>query len=229
MSENGESAACPARPCAELAAALLTGVGHVAIEVSCDGLRGAAESLDRPQHVYNLVAVAGWGAYLAWRVVRGRAVASSWGFRRAGFVASLRASSVFGLPALVGLAAFGVATSRFPPPASFWLLVGVYPAWGLAQQFVLQVLVTRNLRGFVPSLSARAGAAAVLFSAAHFPNAELMSLTFVAGVAFSLVYEKFRNLWAVGIVHGLLGAAAYWFVLGEDAGGAVLSLVERVW
>jgi membrane protease YdiL (CAAX protease family) len=50
----------------------------------------------------------------------------------------------------------------------------------------------------------------------------LMALTFIAGLAFTWIFEKHRNLWAIGIVHGILGSVAYYLVIGQDPGAEIL-------
>ena len=211
----------------ELLMVLLTGAGHVALELSADGLTGAADTLNRPQHLYNLAAVALWGGYLCWRACARRGTLREWGFRRDGFTSSLKAGLLFAAVGAVPLLLYGLWQGRLPLPASFWLLLAVYPLWGLAQQFALQALITRNLRTLVPRPAFRATAAAALFSASHFPNTWLMALTLIAGVVFTLIYEKHRNLWAVGICHGILGALAYYLVLGQDPGADLLVRLGR--
>ena len=94
--------------------------------------------------------------------------------------------------------------------------------WGTAQQFGLQNLVAKNLSGLLPNRLALALVSALLFGAAHCPRGPLMLLAFSAGLFFTLIYRRFPNLWAVGIAHGILGALAFYIVLGEDPGARVL-------
>jgi len=206
----------------ELVLVLLTGVGHVLLELVSDGMRGAADSLNRPQHMYNVCAVVLWGGYLAWRLMRSRDAARLWGLRAEGFLQTIRSAGLFIAAATGAMILFGAAQSRFPMPGTVWLAVAVYPVWGIAQQFALQALITGNLRELVPRRVFRVLAVAILFSVAHFPNGPLMALTFVAGVAFTWLYGKYKNIWAIGIVHGMLGALAYYLVLGQDPGAALI-------
>lgn len=208
----------------ELALAVLTGAGHVALEISTQGMRGAAGALDRPQHFYNLGACIVWGIYLMWRLFGRAGTATAWGFRKEGFAPALRFSLVFAAAAALPIMVFGGFSGNLPLPSTFWLVMAVYPLYGIAQQFLLQCLVTRNLRGIMPTMSLRVTAAATLFGLAHFPECRLVGLTFVAGIAFTWIFEKHRNIWAVGIVHGILGALAYYAVLGEDPGAELLKL-----
>lgn len=210
----------------ELILVILTAVGHVALELATSGMKGAAESLNRPQHVYNLAAVAAWSIWLIIKFRRTPGLAARVGFRRGGFWPAMRDGGLFALLAAVPLILFGVHASRFPLPGTFWLLFCIYPLWGLAQQFALQTLITRNLRRWIQTPWQRVLAVTLLFSAAHFPNYWLMALTACAGVAFTWIYERHENLWAVGLIHGWLGAAAYYLVLGHDAGRDLLTALH---
>ncbi|MDD5522309.1 MAG: CPBP family intramembrane metalloprotease [Kiritimatiellae bacterium] len=208
----------------ELLAVIVCGAGHVLIEVFSDGISSGTGSITRPQHYYNITAFVLWGIYLLWQLARVHGIAQEWGFRKEGFVRTIKACLIFALFAMIPLLIYSWRYSRFPLPVTFWLVMALYPVWGLGQQFALQALITRNLRTFVPGLWSRILTASVIFSVAHFPNYWLMVLTLIAGVAFSWIYEKYRNLWAIGIVHGFLGALAYYLVLGDDPGAEILGL-----
>ncbi|MFC1461546.1 lysostaphin resistance A-like protein [Verrucomicrobiota bacterium] len=215
------------RPCyPELALVLLTGAGHVALELSADGMRGAADTLDRPQQIYNLVAAILWGCYVLFRMVRTPSITRVWGFRRANFVSALTVAVLFAVPACAVMIWYGVWKGNWPIPATFWVLLVVYPVWGLGQQFALQALITKNLRGMVSRVPMRAVAAGVVFSVSHFPNFLLMALTLPAGIAFTWIFEKKRNIWAIGLMHGLMGALAYYLVLGKDPGAEIVGFLR---
>jgi membrane protease YdiL (CAAX protease family) len=47
----------------------------------------------------------------------------------------------------------------------------------------------------------------------------------VAGFFFTAIYRRVPNLWAVGLVHGILGSLAIYFVSGEDPGAGLWNLV----
>ena len=212
----------------ELAAVLLTGIGHILLEVLSDGLRGAADTLNRPQQIYNLAACAGWGGYVLWRGIRSTELRRIWGLQKAHFRAALNPALLFAAPAALVLILYGVTTRRFPIPLTFWLVVALYPLWGIAQQFALQALLTKNLRAMVRHPVTQALCVAVLFSLAHFPNAWLMVLVFPAGLVFTLIFERHPNIWAIGLVHGLLGSLAYYLVLGKDPGAELLRMLGVV-
>ena len=216
------------RPLIELFLVVLTGIGHVAIELGSAAAGNDVAWLVSPQYLFNIVAAAGWGTYLISRLVRISGTPAEWGLARIANLPAWRACGLLAIVALVPLVVYGFAHGRVPFPASFWLIVGLYPLWGLAQQFALQVLVTRNLRPLVPRLFFRILLAAAIFSAAHFPNTPLMLLTLAGGIAFSWIFERYGNLWAVGVTHGIIGAVAYYAVLGQDPGAQILGLVARL-
>ena len=86
-----------------------------------------------------------------------------------------------------------------------------YCLWGLFQQYLLNgYFVNRFLEavpkpayGQVPVL------AGTLFSAAHLPNWFLMIVTFAGGYLCAKAYIKRRNLFFLGLAHGILGFLLY--------------------
>lgn len=213
----------------ELICVVITGMGHVVLELSCDGMRGAAAGLNRPQHYFNLVAVVVWGGYLAWCLFRKIMTADSLGFRIKGFGKSIALGLLLAVPGMAAMILIGFKSGMVQGISrGFWMLLPVYPIWGLAQQFALQSLIARNLRGLIERESLIAMAAGSIFSLAHFPNFTLMALTFPAGVFLTWIFSRYRNIWAAGLLHGILGASAYYFVLGQDPGLQLLELIEKM-
>lgn len=211
----------------ELRLIILTGLLHITIELAWGGARGPASIAGSPERIYNLVVAILWSMYVLWRVVTHPDLARAWGLRWDNMLEALKPSALVGLCALVPLLLYGHEQGRWPLPSTFWMIVCFYPFYGIAQQFALQVLVTRNLRPFLGQRWMRACASACLFSAAHFPDFWLMGLVFPAGLVFTWIYEKHPNIWAVGIMHGMLGALAYYLVLGLDPGAEMLQALKR--
>jgi membrane protease YdiL (CAAX protease family) len=87
-------------------------------------------------------------------------------------------------------------------------------------------LIGRNLKGVLSRPVPIALVASALFAVAHYPRTELVILTGVAGVCFTLIYLRIPNLWAVGIVHGILGSLAVYIVLKEDPGAAIWTFLS---
>lgn len=202
----------------------LTGAGHVMLEFVL-GPEANAVRLGSPLQLYNLTAIACWGLYLWRRSAREPGLATRWGFRVDNVVPALRRSLpiVFGLSLVMGC--YAALCGRLALPATFWASALLYPLYGLAQQAALQGLVTRNLRTLIPQRCARVLLVATLFSLAHAPDGLLMGLTFAAGLIFTWLYETQPNLFVIGTAHGLLGALAYYWVLGQDPGAEILRVL----
>jgi len=83
--------------------------------------------------------------------------------------------------------------------------------WGLVQEYVLNAFfLNRLLCFFGPNRKTAAVlSAALLFSAAHVPNWFLASVAIPGGIAASLVYLRFRSLYALGLGHGAIGTIIY--------------------
>jgi hypothetical protein len=171
-------------------------------------------------------ALIGWGAYVAICVRRRPSLLGEWGFTRRGLVGASCASGLVaacGLAGMAGYAAFRGSLAWHPhmPP-----LLLLYPIWGLAQQFLVQGLVVRNLAvGEHPTVPPAAATllAAVLFGVVHLPDLTLTCMTFALALAFTHIHLRWRNLWPLGVFHGWLGAAAYFWVLGRDPWAEIIA------
>ncbi len=82
-----------------------------------------------------------------------------------------------------------------------WL---AYIPWALLQQYLLNGYFLNRLAGAVSQRSAPVIAAA-LFACAHAPNWFLMAVTLVAGYYCTRIYQRYRNLYFLGIAHATLG------------------------
>jgi membrane protease YdiL (CAAX protease family) len=204
------------RPCyGELGAIFLVGLVHILVEVGFSDLAARA---------YNAGVSVAFLVYVVWRIRRTSGVLRIWGLRRDNFFSAVRAQLWFVAVAVLALVAFAVVSKLPALAGTFWLTIALYPVWGVAQQFALQNLIAKNLAGILSKPLGLAVGSATLFAISHYPRFELVALTFVAGIFLTLIYRKFPNLWAVGIVHGLLGSLAFYVVLTEDPGAAILAI-----
>jgi membrane protease YdiL (CAAX protease family) len=203
-------------PCyPELVAVVMAGALHVITELTVSGFAG---------RVVNALLVLAFAAYLVWRAHRSPGALRHWGFRRDNLRPALGVHLGFATAGALVLLGIGAFLGRLALPATFFLTLLLYPLWGLAQQFALQNLIARNLTALGGRLPI-ALAASALFAASHYPRLELVALTFVGGVFFTLIYRRWPNLWAVALAHGLLGALAFYLILGEDPGTMILDAV----
>jgi membrane protease YdiL (CAAX protease family) len=118
---------------------------------------------------------------------------------------------------VAGGAMFCVQLVRGPLwlPRNFWLTLALYPAWGIVQQFLMNGIIARNFARRLPP-AATILCTAALFAVAHAGDGPLMALTFLAACIWVPIYLRWRNLWPLGVCHGLLGAIAYYVLLGRD-------------
>ncbi len=151
-------------------------------------------------------------AVFAWR--RGGEAWRDYGFR----LDNLR-EAAWPIGAFTVLAAAGIVTYGLATGARFWnpelaIVLPLYPIWGVAQQFAFQGLLHRGLLELVPSRLACVVITAVAFALVHTGDAELVGLTFVAGLAWAWLFQRWPNVFLLGLSHGALGALVYPLVLG---------------
>jgi membrane protease YdiL (CAAX protease family) len=84
----------------------------------------------------------------------------------------------------------------------------VYLPWGVAQQYALNGYFLNRLQRASSPRTAVVLATA-LFSAVHAPNWFLMAVTLAGGACCTLIYQRWRNLYALGLAHGTLGFLLY--------------------
>lgn len=118
-------------------------------------------------------------------------------------------SSLWILPAAVLLAIVGMLVAQsagtYHPLYNADLAhVGGYVLWTLYQQFLLQDYFMPRLTRLLSSDIAIA-ISAVLFAVAHLPNIPLVIATLVWGAASCALFRRYRSLYVLGIVQGLLG------------------------
>jgi membrane protease YdiL (CAAX protease family) len=80
-----------------------------------------------------------------------------------------------------------------------------YIVWSLMQQFLLQSYFLLRLLRLLPGRVAPILVAAGIFSLAHLPNPVLTPITFVWGVIACVLFLRYRNIYTLGVAHGILG------------------------
>jgi membrane protease YdiL (CAAX protease family) len=126
------------------------------------------------------------------------------GLGRRGFVASL-----WILPAAIALSGISVLVARsigtlHPLSDPKLTHVGGYVVWTVYQQFLLQDYFMPRLTR-VMSVNAAIVVAAALFAVAHLPNVWLALATLVWGAVSCALFQRYRNIYALGLAQGLLG------------------------
>ncbi len=80
-----------------------------------------------------------------------------------------------------------------------------YVIWAFMQQFVLQDFFLLRLVRVLPSRGAAIFTASALFAIAHIPNPLLTVVTMLWGLTACAIFLKYRNLYVLGLAHGILG------------------------
>lgn len=121
----------------------------------------------------------------------------------------LRSLWIVGAALLLGAIGVGVAwrlhtlhplSGQAPLFSHIW----GYLVWSFMQQFLLQIFfLCRLLRLTTPAKAV--AIAASLFAVAHIPSPLLAAATLVWGACACLLYLKYRNLYVLGLAHGILG------------------------
>lgn len=168
---------------------------------------------------YVAFAVVTWGFYIVQRNRKQRTITAYWGFRTDTFRKSLRLMLPFGLFSLTAFIAVGYYQHSINLSWHILPILISYPIWGTIQQFLIIALVAGNLhdmkaiqlkKTYVILLTA------LLFSVVHYPSYWLMAGTFLLALFYGFVYLKVKNLYALGLFHGWLGAFFYYTVVGTD-------------
>jgi hypothetical protein len=92
----------------------------------------------------------------------------------------------------------------------------LYCIWGLFQQYVLNGYFTSRFRSLAPRRAPWLAAAA--FSLAHTPNWFLMLVALPGGYAAAKNFLHYRNLYFLGVAHGLVGWLI-WLLVPDSISG----------
>lgn len=158
------------------------------------------------------------GCVLAYVLLRGRdqEVRADWGTRCTGFGACLIATMPLFAIGLSVCMAIGWRLGHLAADWHLLLTLLLYPVWGIAQQFLVLALFAHNLDRLGLSRPAVLAIAAAGFAAVHVPNWPQVAATLVLGAWCTTLFFRHRNLWPLGVAHGVLGALFYRWVLGVD-------------
>ncbi|MBN2489220.1 MAG: CPBP family intramembrane metalloprotease [Planctomycetes bacterium] len=199
-----EAASCR-RAALELGAVMLTGALHLLFE-----------EVLHAKGPFIALALVGWSAYLGLALRRHRGQLAQWGLRLDGLARDSRWPGLVLVCGAGALVAVGACRGTLRLSWHMAPLLVLYPIWGLAQQFLVQAMVARNLRLWIASPVVVTLIAAALFGASHWPDRFLMAATFALALLFTPLYLRRRSLLPLGVAHGWLGVLAYYWLLGRD-------------
>ncbi len=159
------------------------------------------------------IALGGFGVHLYRRKDESLA---DFGFSAEGLAKTTKATAAFTLFASLLILIYARATGSSLWSGSMAILLPLYPIYGIAQQGFVQGLLHRRFRALTNSPWLAILLTRSTFALLHLGDARLVALTFVAGLAWSLIYSRTSNVWPLGLSHGLLAALAYPMLLGDN-------------
>lgn len=160
------------------------------------------------------------GGLVAWSLVLVRRQKRAPGFlaralalpqRWDGNLALLAGGTVAGVGAC---AAIGALNGKLSWDVSHWLMLGLYPLWGLAQQFLLQEVLACHLRALLPRTALPL--AAGLFALAHAPAWGVAAAVLPAALFWVWLYPRVGSLPPFAVAHGFVGTAFFAWVEGRS-------------
>jgi len=110
------------------------------------------------------------------------------------------------------LAGAALHTVRAMSLASALGILAGYCVWGLFQQYVLNGYFVNRFLQSVHSTSVSSAVpllAGFCFAGVHALNWYLMAVTFIAGTLSAFIYVRYRNLYFLGVAHGVVGTVLY--------------------
>lgn len=116
--------------------------------------------------------------------------------------------------ALAGVSAVLLKHSLNRPEV--FILLALYPFWGIVQQFIFQGILHRALLRLCNSRWLALLLCAVAFSSVHVADIRVVGLTFIGGLFWSWFYQRFPNIWILGLSHATIGAFVYPWLLAEN-------------
>ncbi len=142
-----------------------------------------------------------------------------WGLTTSGF----KPSVIYLAPFVVGIILFTLMYAFFDDRLVLswhllWILL-LYPLWGFLQQFLMLGIILQNLLQLLDERISRTaiyGLVAMLFSCIHYPSLFLMIFAFILEAILIAAYIKWRNLWAIGIAHGITATIVLFYVQQRD-------------
>ena len=168
---------------------------------------------------YVIAAVIGWSLYIIVRSRQQKGLLSYWGFRKDNFLKTVNLLWPFTLASVLVFLIIGAYQGTLNPSWHILPILITYPLWGIIQQFLIIGLISGNLHELErPDLNKYVVIvfSAIIFSIVHFPSFWLMTGTFLLALFYGLIYLRIRNIYALGIFHGWLGAIFYYTVVGTD-------------
>jgi membrane protease YdiL (CAAX protease family) len=152
-------------------------------------------------------------ALTIWHNAKHRRWGLDWRALRPGLVQAL----IVTIPGVAAIIGAGAILGTLHDRRDFLGSYGALFWWGLAQQWVLQTVLLPEAQRWT-SRGAGIWIAAAVFGAIHLPNPFLSAVTFVAGLLWCRIYDRYPNVLPVAMSHAL-GTLAILYALDGDVTG----------
>ena len=191
----------------EITAVFLTVVGKLIYDSCCE------------QKIAVAAAAIFWVLYLIPRACKEEGICKEWGFTGKNFKPAMKWVGIAGVILIGGAIAYGLVCQNAKFNSNILKAIPLYILWGTIQQFIFISLFAGNLQDS-QNIKLRKWLiiliTSILFLALHTSRMELMIVTFPMAGLCTFLFLKYRNLFPLGIFHGVVGAVFYYFVLNED-------------
>lgn len=168
---------------------------------------------------YVIIAVLSWLGYIYYQQKQSKGILKYWGFRVDNFKAALKIMLPFAVLSILLFFVIGYVQGTINLTWHILPLLISYPIWGSIQQYLTIGLVAGNLKDLkrkrIHNLLIIL-VTAFFFSGVHYPSIWLMAGTFILALFYGYLYLRIKNIYAMGLMHGWLGAIFYYTVVGSD-------------
>lgn len=168
---------------------------------------------------YVVFAILAWGSYIIYKHKQEKNILKYWGFRFDNFKKALKLMLPFGVFSIMAFLGIGFYQNTINITWHILPILITYPIWGSIQQFLTIGLIVGNLNDLKSKSLSKFSIifiTAILFSIVHFPSLWLMIGTCILALFYGYVYLKVKNIYAMGLFHGWLGALFYYTVVNRD-------------
>ena len=169
--------------------------------------------------LFVVTAIICWGCYIIYRYKTNPGILKYWGFRTDNFKKKFRKILPYGLISVIAFIGIGLYQDSINYTWHIIPILIIYPVWGVIQQFLLIALTAGNLqdlKGQRLNKGTIIFIAALLFASVHYPYPWLIAGTFILAILYGLIYLREKNIYVLGLFHGLLGGIFYYTVLNRD-------------
>lgn len=160
-----------------------------------------------------------WVSYIYFRYKSNPSILARWGIQKQNFRATFLYLLPFAIFCIAGFVIYGLAAQTAIINWHMIPILFAYPLWGLIQQFIVAGLVAGNLKAIRRPRFQKYQiilVTSLLFSLLHYPDGLLMLFTFIMQWFFTTAFLRWKNIWPLGLYHGIIATVLLFFAMGRD-------------